>query len=128
MVVVVVAAAAVEGLIVGFDVEQVELFFVVERENRTEPDDGRLVVKRIKLKKRRRILCRGFVVATPFDDGKTKFEFVGDGVGMVMIDERSFVVVNFKDERKLGDDDDEFCCCRDFENIVKFDQNDKTKR
>jgi hypothetical protein len=46
-------------------------------------------------------------------DRKRKFEFVGDGVGIVTIDDRSFVnaidesllVVRFKDERVLFDDE-----------------------
>lgn len=103
-------------------------------------------MKRRKLRKRRRTLPRGFVdskrnsfrskgenaerdelveALPPFCtlvEGKRKFELVGEGVGMVMIDERSFVVVNFKDERKFGDEDEDDCCCeRVFENIVEVE-------
>ena len=45
-------------------------------------------------------------------DGKRKFELVGDGMGIVMTEDRSFVrvtdeslfVVRFNDERVLGAD------------------------
>jgi hypothetical protein len=58
------------------------------------------------------VLGGGFCV-----DGKRKFEFVGDGVGIVITDDRSLVrvtdeslfVASLNDERALVDDDvDEF--------------------
>jgi hypothetical protein len=65
-------------------------------------------------------------------DGKRKFELVGDGTGIVIIDERSFVnvidesllVVRFNDERVLFDD--EFCL-RFFENIIDDDNYENKK-
>lgn len=56
-------------------------------------------------------------------DGKLIFEFVGDGIGIVITEDGSFVnvtneslfVVCFNDERALFDDE---CRVRDFENII----------
>ncbi len=58
-------------------------------------------------------------------DGKWIFEVVGDGIGIVITDDGSFVnvtnesllVVCFNDERVLFDDE---CRVRDFENIIQI--------